>query len=135
MRAKEFLEEDGIGGQFIKGMTGGQASSLGGLAKLGAANVAGGLGLNTVAGNIRSNVSMDTNKIPPEMKNMSVKQLVDALGIKVGQGFYMGQQFIKVTRINSDGIEAIDAKSHMPVNFGKEALALKLMQAQGNARV
>ena len=134
MRAREFLSELGIGGQFIKGMTGGQATSLGDLAKVGAAKAASGLGLNTTAGNISATIN--TNKdIPPEMKNMSVKQLVDALGIKVGQGFYMGQQFVKVTRINSDGIEAIDDKSHMPMTFGKDALALKLMQVQGNASV
>jgi len=127
MRAKEFLSELGIGGQFIKGMTGGQATSLGGLAKVGAAKAASGLGLNTTAGNISATIKTD-NEIPPEMKNMSTKELVDALGLKVGIVTVIGQQKVKISAINSEGFEGTDLQSHMPVSYPKEALMMMLAQ-------
>lgn len=47
----------GVVGSFISGLTGGKASSLGSAAKLGAAKLAGGAGLNSVKGGIEQNVA------------------------------------------------------------------------------
>jgi hypothetical protein len=47
----------GIVGSFISGLTGGKATSLGSAAKLGAAKVAGGAGLNSVKTDIQQNVA------------------------------------------------------------------------------
>jgi hypothetical protein len=132
MRAKEFISELGIGGQFISGLTGGQATNLKDLGKLGAAAVGDKLGLHTTAGNIRSTINPETdmNKIPNEIKNMPTKELADSLGYRVGNTAIIGQQRIKITAINSDGIDGIDLQSHMPVSYPKEALAFALYQQQ-----
>jgi hypothetical protein len=136
MRAKEFII-DGIGGQFISGMTGGQASSLKDLGKLGAAAVGDKLGFKNSASNIRATIDPDAgtgeisiNKIPPEIRNMSVKQLTDALGIRVGNTTILAGNQIKVTAIDSDGIDGTDLKSHMPVNYPKLTLAVTLFRQQ-----
>jgi hypothetical protein len=138
MRAREFIT-DGIGGQFIHGLTGGQTSSLGGLAKMGAAKAASGLGLNTTAGNINATIKpseygtgadVDVNKLPPEIRNMSAKELADALGFRVGTVDFFGNQRVKVTAINADGIEGTDVQSHMPVSYPKEALMMLLAKQQ-----
>jgi hypothetical protein len=45
----------GAGGAFLSGLTGGKASSLGGVAKMGASSLAKGAGLNSVAGAVDAN--------------------------------------------------------------------------------
>ena len=86
MRAREFLSELGIGGQFISGMTGGQANSLGDLAKTAAAGAASSLGLNRTAGNIAGSIKKVTS-IPPGVKKMGVQELLKNLNLQYGQCF------------------------------------------------
>jgi hypothetical protein len=134
MRAKEFIT-DGIGGQFIRGMTGGQASSLGQLAKLGVAGAADKLGFKTSASNVRQTIGsdeIDPNKLPPEIRNMSAKELADALGLKAGNVAVIGQQRVKITAIDSEGIEGTDLQSRMPVSYPKEALMMMLAKQQAS---
>lgn len=138
MRAKEFLPEEkplGIGGKFISGMTGGQATSLKGFGALGVASAADKLGFGNTAGNIRANIKPDTNMgpddvdvdhLPPDMKNMSTKDLTDALGIKVGMVTFIGGQQVKIKSLDSEGIDGIELKGKMPVNYPKEALMMML---------
>jgi hypothetical protein len=129
MRAREFII-DGIGGQFISGMTGGQATSLKDLGKLGVAKAAGKLGFNTTAGNIANSIrpdgEIDVDHLPPDMKNMSTKDLTDALGIKVGMVTFIGGQQVKIKSLDSEGIDGIELKGKMPVNYPKEALMMML---------
>ena len=133
MRAKEFIT-DGIGGQFISGMTGGQAKSLTDLGKLGVASAADKLGFKTSAGNIRQSIDssgeVDVDKLPPEMKSKSTKELADALGFRVGNVAVIGRQRIKISAIDNEGIEGIDLQSHMPVSYPKEALMMMLARQQ-----
>lgn len=55
--AQQAPAKPGVLGNFISGLTGGKATSLGSVAKLGAAKVAGGAGLNSVKTDIQQNVA------------------------------------------------------------------------------
>lgn len=120
MKAREFIT-DGIGGQFISGMTGGQANSLGGLAKLGAAGAAGSLGLNRTAGNIAGSIKKVTS-IPAGVKKMGVQELLKNLNLQAGMTWNYTAPKGKISKINPDSISVVDPQSGMEVMLGKETL-------------
>jgi hypothetical protein len=120
MRAKDFIT-DGIGGRFISGMTGGQANSLGGLAKTAAAGAASSLGLNRTAGNIAGSIKKVAN-IPAGVKKMGVQELLKNLSIQLGGNWTYTSPKGKISKINTDSISVIDPQSGMEIMIGKETL-------------
>jgi len=95
----------GVLGSFISGMTGGKASSVGGLAGMGAAKAMGGLGLNKTAGAIGS--AMSGNDQVPTTQDLQTT-LKPGAEVKVP-----GMDDFKVGKIDNTGIELTGAK------FGK----------------
>jgi hypothetical protein len=95
----------GVLGSFISGMTGGKASSVGGLAGMGAAKTMSGLGLNKTAGAIGS--AMSGNDQVPTTQQLQTT-LKPGAEVKVP-----GMDDFKVGKIDNTGIELTGNK------FGK----------------
>jgi len=95
----------GVLGSFISGMTGGKASSVGGLAGMGAAKAMGGLGLNKTAGAIGAAMS-GSDQVPTTQDLQTT--LKPGAEVKVP-----GMDDFKVGKIDNTGIELTGAK------FGK----------------
>ena len=104
----------GVLGSFISGVTGGKASSLGSVAKLGAAKVAGGAGLNSISNAIQQNVAdTEYGKNPGQQQSNIFAKPGD-----VGAAFKPGQTIklpnvgdIKVGKIGPQGIELDTSKA------------------------
>jgi hypothetical protein len=95
----------GVLGSFISGMTGGKASSVGGLAGMGVAKAMGGLGLDKTAGAIGTAMS-GSDKVPTTQDLQTT--LKPGAEVKVP-----GMDNFKVGKIDNTGIELTGAK------FGK----------------
>jgi hypothetical protein len=95
----------GVLGSFISGMTGGKASSVGGLAGMGAAKAMSGLGLNKTAGAVGS--AMSGNDQVPTTQQLQTT-LKPGAEVKVP-----GMDDFKVGKIDNTGIELTGNK------FGK----------------
>jgi hypothetical protein len=95
----------GVLGSFISGMTGGKASSVGGLAGMGAAKAMGGLGLNKTAGAIGAAMS-GSDQVPTTQQLQTT--LKPGAEVKVP-----GMDDFKVGKIDNTGIELTGNK------FGK----------------
>lgn len=116
-------KKPGVMGSFISGMTGGQASSLGSLAKMGAARAVGAAGLNSVAGDIdqsRIDKERGMGNEPPEL---DPRQLMTTLkpGTQLDHP-ELGK--LKINKVTPQGIE-IDASQSPELGMGKITLDLK----------
>ncbi len=116
-------KKPGIVGSFIKGVTGGQASSLGSLAKMGAAKVAGGAGLGSVQSQI------DQNRVDKEVGMGNEPEQVDTRDLMTT--LKPGTQLdhpelgkLKINKITPQGVE-IDASQSPELGMGKITLDLK----------
>ena len=114
-------QKPGVMGSFVKGLTGGKADSLGGMAKLGAAKVASGAGLKSVAG------SIDQSRInglsDPTTGSNNPQQM--AAAFKPGQEIdhpTLGK--VKVTKVTPQGLE-LDTSQSPSLGVNKLNIDLK----------
>jgi hypothetical protein len=119
----EPAKKPGVMGSFISGMTGGQASSLGSLAKMGAAKAAGSAGLGSVQKSIdqsRVDKEVGMGNQPPEL---DPRQLMTTLkpGTQLDHP-ELGK--LKINKVTPQGIE-IDASQSPELGMGKITLDLK----------
>jgi len=119
----------GIGGAFLSGLTGGKASSLGSVAKMGASAIAKGAGLNSVAGAIddnRANAEQDklaSQGIQAPTKAPTAQDLQTTL--KQGSQIKIpGTDDFTVGKIDNAGIELTGKK------LGKIKMDLKSLAGQ-----
>jgi len=114
----------GIGGAFLSGLTGGKATSLGSLAKLGAASVARASNMNNVAGQI------DQSRYDSELKTGNTSggaPTPQELQTTLKQGSTIkipGQDDFKVGKIDNTGVELTGNK------LGKVKVDLKSLAGQ-----
>jgi hypothetical protein len=108
-------QKPGVMGSFISGLTGGKASSLSSVAKLGAAKVAGGAGLNSVSNDLQQNVA---DKEYEKVGGQTQQSNIFAKPADVGAAFKQGQVLklpnvgdIKVGRVGPQGIELDTSKA------------------------
>jgi hypothetical protein len=111
-QTQQAAKKPGIVGSFISGLTGGQATSLGSVAKLGAAKVAGGAGLKTAQGDIEQNVA------DAEYQKKAAQSNTFANPADVGAAFKAGQKItlpnvgdITVSRVGPQGVELDTSKA------------------------
>jgi hypothetical protein len=106
-------QKPGVLGSFISGITGGKTSSLGGVAKLGAAKVAGGAGLGSVSNSLQQNVA-DTEyaKSGGQQSNIFSKPADVGTAFKPGQVIKLPNVGdIKVGKVGPQGIELDTSKA------------------------
>jgi hypothetical protein len=119
----------GVGGAFLSGLTGGKASSLGSVAKMGATAVAKGAGLNSVAG------AVDANRQGAEQDKLSAMGIqaptpaptAQELQTTLKQGSQIkipGTDDFTIGKIDNTGIELTGKK------LGKVKMDLKTLAGQ-----
>lgn len=106
-------QKPGVLGSFISGLTGGKTSSLGGVAKLGAAKVAGGAGLGSVSNSIQQNVAdTEYSKSGGQQSNIFAKPADVGASFKPGQVIKLPNVGdIKVGKVGPQGIELDTSKA------------------------